>query len=294
MAGEWIPVDCNIATKPEVLELVDLTGEPVETVVFRLLALWSWASLNTADGRLRGTPRRLAAVAGGDEGFWLAVETVGWVAFSDGELEIIGWEKRFSRAAKARAHGALRACAFRARKALPEERRGEEKREEEIPAAPVPTSRPRTAASPDPKVAWDSESGWTGISDKDRREWSEAFPGAVIDLELAKATAWLRANPTKAGRRNWRRFVVGWLQRCQDRGGSSREPGMRPGDRPAVVRVARPDLGGQAMSDEEYSREKRRLAQQARLRAEREQARRERLDDLAAGVPSPAHTEGER
>jgi hypothetical protein len=54
----------------------------------------------------------------------------------------------------------------------------------------------------------------------------------VLDQELAKATAWLKANPKRAGRRNWRRFIVGWLQRCQDKGGTHREPGRRPDDKP--------------------------------------------------------------
>jgi hypothetical protein len=54
----------------------------------------------------------------------------------------------------------------------------------------------------------------------------------VLDQELAKATAWLRANPKRAGRRNWRRFIVGWLQRCQDKGGTVRTPGVRPEDKP--------------------------------------------------------------
>jgi hypothetical protein len=62
--------------------------------------------------------------------------------------------------------------------------------------------------------------------------WAAAYPGAVLDRELAKATAWLRANPKRAGRRNWRRFIVGWLQRCQDKGGTDREPGRRPEDKP--------------------------------------------------------------
>ena len=52
----------------------------------------------------------------------------------------------------------------------------------------------------------------------------------MLDQELAKATAWLKANPSRAGRRNWRRFIVGWLQRCQDKGGTNRGPGRRPED----------------------------------------------------------------
>jgi hypothetical protein len=245
VAGEWIPLDCNLGTKPEVLELVDDTGLPVEAVCWRLIQLWSWAALNSSDGTIRATPRRVAAVAGGDEAFWLAVERVGWVTFLNGTIVIEGWEKRFSQAAKARAMHARRQDSYRwrSRDGGPsqggdgaeslQEKTGQERREEEIqPAAPVPTSDPpkasRTPAKP--KVAWTAEAGWTGITDADRREWAEAYPGAVLAQELAKATAWLKANPSRAGRRNWRRFIVGWLQRCQDKGGTNREPGKRPED----------------------------------------------------------------
>lgn len=128
MAGEWIPIDCNLATKPEVLELVEVTGQPVEVVFFRLFSLWSWASMNTADGIVRATPRRLAAVAGGDGPFWEAVAAVGWLRFGeDGTVEIVGWEKRFSQAAKARAENARRACAYRAQKAHAERTQGARK-----------------------------------------------------------------------------------------------------------------------------------------------------------------------
>jgi hypothetical protein len=156
MAGEWIPIDCNLGTKPEVLELVDVTGEPVEAVVYRLIQLWSWASMNTADGSIRCTPARLRAVAGGDETFWLAVEQVGWVSFDGGHMTITGWDKRFSKSAKARLHDNRRKSLEREKncdvrvlsekcpeKTGPEERRGEEKREELKPAAQVPTSEPQ-------------------------------------------------------------------------------------------------------------------------------------------------------
>ena len=258
MAGEWIPIDCNLGTKPEVLELVDETGEPVEVVVYRLIQLWSWASMNTADGTIRTTPARLAAVAGGDEAFWLAVERVGWVSFLNGTIVIEGWERRFSRAAKARAENARRACAYRARKARPQDITGEENTEEEIPAAPVPTSKPPSASSSraKPAVSWSADDGWQGITDADRSEWATAFPGAALDQELAKATAWLRANPKRCGKRNWRRFLVGWLQRCQDKGGTHREPGNRPAGPPPVDparrRFYRSDAG-RNMTDAEYA-----------------------------------------
>jgi len=247
MAGEWIPIDCSLGMKPEVLELVDETGLPVEVVCWRLIQLWSWAALNTADGTIRATPARLAMVAGGDADFWLAVERVGWVSFLSGTVVINGWDKRFSQAAKARSMHARRQDSYRWRSrdggpsqgcdgaASLQERRGEDRREEEIqPAAPVPTSKPPKASRSPAKSAvdWAADAGWTGITDADRAEWATAFPGAVLDQELAKATAWLKANPKRAGRRNWRRFIVGWLQRCQEKGGTHREPGRRPDDKP--------------------------------------------------------------
>jgi hypothetical protein len=54
----------------------------------------------------------------------------------------------------------------------------------------------------------------------------------VLDRELAKASEWLKANPSRAGKRNWRAFLVRWLQRCQDQGGTNRDPGRRPDDKP--------------------------------------------------------------
>ena len=114
-------------------------------------------------------------------------------------------------------------------------RREEKRREEEyIPAAPVPTSSPATpsASRATPAISWSADAGFTGITDADRQAWATAYPGAVLAQELAKATEWLKANPKRCGKRNWRKFLVGWLGRCQERGGSIREAGRRPDEAP--------------------------------------------------------------
>jgi uncharacterized protein YdaU (DUF1376 family) len=106
--------------------------------------------------------------------------------------------------------------------------------EEEQPAAPVPTSdsaKPSRSRAKSP-ISWAADAGWSGITDADRQGWATAYPGAVLDRELAKASEWLKANPSRAGKRNWRAFLVRWLQRCQDQGGTNREPGRRPDDKP--------------------------------------------------------------
>ena len=241
MAGEWIPIDCNLGTKPEVLEVAAATHEPIEVVVGRMVRLWSWAWHVTADGTIKVPLAMLGMVAGGDETYWQAVERAGWLTVNGDTITIPGWEERFGNAAKRRLLDARAKSVRRLSASCPhgertdcglEERRGEEKRKD-IPAAPVPASKPQAARSTaKPAIAWSADAGWSGITDTDRSEWSTAYPGAVLDQELAKATAWLKANPSRAGRRNWRRFIVGWLQRCQDRGGTNRETGRRPDEKP--------------------------------------------------------------
>ena len=242
MAGEWIPIDITLGSKPEVQELVDLTGQPVEVVVYRLLQLWGWASLNSADGTARATPARLARVCGGDEPFWLSVEAVGWISFDDQSVTISKWGDRFSSAAKARAvdrkrKNPAKGDTFRkVSEKIPneggrnlEETRttGEERREEKRRRR---EEAPSVARSVTATLVWNAVEGWQGITDADRTAWATAYPAASLTAELAKASEWLRANPTKAKRSNWRKFLTGWLTRCQDGGGTDRGNGRRPAD----------------------------------------------------------------
>ena len=105
MAGEWIPYDVCLATKPEVLELLDETGASADAVIGRLLQFWGWAALNAEGGTARMTIDRLGRMFGGDAHFWNWVEKVGWLAVDSesGTVSIPGWENRFSKTAKARA-----------------------------------------------------------------------------------------------------------------------------------------------------------------------------------------------
>ncbi len=177
MAGEWIAYDLALPAKPEVQELIDTTGQPLEVVVFRLLQLWGWASMHCADGTARMTVPRLARTCGGDEAFWRAVSAVGWLEIDEkaATVRVPGWDRRFSQAAKARIQhrdraatqedkrGRLRpsagvSCAQAQAPPAPERRRGEERREE----VPPP---PREAAQTDPadwqilREAWNKGPG---------------------------------------------------------------------------------------------------------------------------------------
>lgn len=122
--------------------------------------------------------------------------------------------------------------------------------EDSQPAAPVvATSDPpkrRKRSQPKDAIVWSVELGWQGITDEHRQAWATAYPACTLDIELVRATEWLIANPTKARKSNWRRFLVSWLTRSQDRGGTIRTAGKTPED---VVRKERLERKAREFSD---------------------------------------------
>jgi len=202
MAGEWIAIDLALDSKPEVQELIDITGRPVEYVCFYLWRLWGWASMHCADGVARMTVPRLVRTCGADESFWLAVAGVGWLEIDEagGTVSVPGWDRRFSQAAKSRAQQSDRSRAYEDRNPgrkqhfrppdapasdgpTPDRRRGEERR---IPPPPREAS---------PSGAWETlRAAWnTGAGAAVRRQpWKPASPPDHALAVLADP-AWLSA-----------------------------------------------------------------------------------------------------
>lgn len=122
-------------------------------------------------------------------------------------------------------------------------------------SAPSTPQRRRCSKPADP-LRWSAESGWEGITDADHAEWSQAYPAADLPVELAKATQWLKANPKKARKSNWRRWLTTvWLSKCQDRGGTHREA-ARPAGPPPVDAAKRRFFRSDAqrsMTDSEHA-----------------------------------------
>jgi hypothetical protein len=257
MAGDWIKMRAALTTCPKVAAMARAIGIADEfgglsrhamrlLVVGGLHAVWAAVNEHTADGVMANAyPEDLDDIAG-IEGFGLAMKSAGWLEVDEADQTLTfpnfgQWNtpaKDTTAAERMRKHRAKQDVTrntvtvtepLRVTVALDKTR--QDKREERIPAAQVATdvSAKRPTA---PKISWDASAGWQGITDEDRAEWATAYPGASLETELAKATAWLKANPAKAGKRNWRLFVVRWLGRCQDRGGTHREPGRRPDEKP--------------------------------------------------------------
>lgn len=202
MAGEWLAIDIGLPDKPETQELIDLTGEPVEVVVYRLYRLWSWASMHCADGTARMTLPRLVRTCGGNEAFWMAVEAVGWLEIDEANATVAvpGWDRRFSKAAKARLQHADRSRDYEernpGRKAgsdpsgarAPDDpalarRRGEERREE---YPPPPREASPTGVWPALLAAWNDGAGQAAR----RKPWKPATPPQGAEAVIL-APGWL-------------------------------------------------------------------------------------------------------
>lgn len=98
----------------------------------------------------------------------------------------------------------------------------------------------RSSSKPVDPLRWSADAGWEGITEADHAEWSRAYPAADLPVELQKAHLWLIANPKKARKSNWRKWVTTvWLSKCQDSGGTHRERGVRPENLDTSARLQR-------------------------------------------------------
>lgn len=79
-------------------------------------------------------------------------------------------------------------------------------------------SRPPKKAPPDTlKYCFDKEA-YEGISEKDLEDWKVAYPAVNISQEIAASVQWVKSNHSKvSGRKAWRRFLVGWLSRSNEK-----------------------------------------------------------------------------
>ena len=103
---------------------------------------------------------------------------------------------------------------------------------------PIPVSEPQqTTDSPEPRtkrarrqvtgITWDSVSGFQNVTDSHKITWQFAYPNCAVETTLARMNMWLLANPTKAHKTNWLRFITSWFSRTREDGGNL-PPVQRP------------------------------------------------------------------
>lgn len=202
MAGEWIAYDLALPDKPEVQELIDTTGLPVQDVVFNLLRLWGWASMHCADGVARMTLPRLVRTCGATEEFWGAVAGVGWLEIDEtvATVAVPGWDRRFSQAAKSRAQQADRSKDYEERN--PGRKRRSEPPDEPASDGPTPDRRrgdrgDRGEVHHHPREAWEQfRQAWNAGKG---RKWTPATPPDGWEDRLAEE-GWLEIATEAIGR----------------------------------------------------------------------------------------------
>ena len=261
MAGDWIKMRSGLTTCPKVAAMARSIGAAEELrgisrqavrllVVGGLHAVWAAVNEHTSDGVMANACHEDLDDISGVPGFGKAMQSAGWL-----EVDVVAETLTFPNFGQWNTPAKDTTAAERMRKhrekqhvtrntvtvtdplrvtVTPDKTR-QDKIREELPAAPVATSEPpkrRTRSRPASAISWTADAGWQGITDGDRQEWSLAYPACDLAGELARATSWLKANPTRAHKSNWRKFVVGWLTRSQDKGGTNRTAGQRPDEKP--------------------------------------------------------------
>lgn len=110
MAGDWLQIDLDLPEKWEVQAITDASRLcHADVTLGRLILFWRWVERHASSELVRGARiQTLVRVVGGDEDFWRAVESVGWVSFTEEGVVIPGWKKRFSKSAKSRILAARR------------------------------------------------------------------------------------------------------------------------------------------------------------------------------------------
>jgi len=137
MAGDWIKIQHSTPDKPEVLEMARLLNMDRDTVVGKLVVVWTWFDLQSVDGTAPVTLRALLDRYVGHYGFCDAMENVGWLETTTEQLALPNYGYHLGDNAKKRAQSACRQAVFRnlprnansnADSVTREEKRREEKR----------------------------------------------------------------------------------------------------------------------------------------------------------------------
>ena len=109
MAGDWIPIACDIHAKPETVRIAAALRRSTDEVVGMLVRFWSWAQSQSSDGTLEGLDIAMAAAACHvSTKFLESLASVGWLVQTDHGLVIPNFDRWMGNSAKARLRWALR------------------------------------------------------------------------------------------------------------------------------------------------------------------------------------------
>ena len=162
MAGDWIPLRCDLGDDPAVIAIATATGLDEFGVVGRLHRLWAWANKHTTTGNARSVTANWVDRYLSAPGFAAAMVAAGWLADGPNGIEFPRFDRWNSQTAKQRALTARRVANHKARGngagngasvsgALPTEEKEKRRGEEKNP--PTPQGGEGTKSDPADKPA---------------------------------------------------------------------------------------------------------------------------------------------
>ena len=116
MSGDWIKIEVCLPDKPEVWAMSESLDLDPDTVVGKLIRVWSWFDAHTNDGHAKRVTCHMIDRVTLHPGFAKAMIDVGWLDDSDAGLMQPNFEKHNGESAKKRAEAALRQAKHRKRK----------------------------------------------------------------------------------------------------------------------------------------------------------------------------------
>lgn len=196
MSASWLKIRHDLSDDPAVIQLSELVGLEEDSVIGKLVRMWSWADRHTIDGQAQGVGLRWVDRLTRCEGFGAALVRVGWLVESESGLSFPRFDRHCSDTAKARAqaqerqnrsrHGPVTVLS-RPERDTSVTREEEEKRES-IP--PLPREGFDKAAWQALRKAWNAGPG---------RPWKPVNPPPKAVDRLADAD-WLGMYPEAIGR----------------------------------------------------------------------------------------------
>lgn len=163
MAGDWTKMRDDLGDDPAVFSVAKHLEIDVDTVVGKLLRVWSWAGKHTLNGRIIGANRALVDQVARMTSFAESLEVNGWLSFDEYGCTFPKWNRHNSKSAKRRAleqrrKSASRADTKRTRSGQKQDQRRREEKREEEKRDKEQTPLPPCLDLPEFRSAW---SDWT-------------------------------------------------------------------------------------------------------------------------------------
>lgn len=175
MAGDWIPMRCDLPEDPAVISIAATLGVDEFAVVGRLHRLWAWANKHTTTGNAHGVTSEWVDRYLSTPGFAAAMHSAGWLRIRSGGIDFPNFDRWNSQNAKQRALTARRVATHKLKTsglgnakgnapsvsdALPtEQNRTKQKRK--VPSEPTSAGKPPPKAKP-PNPLFDAVAEVTG------------------------------------------------------------------------------------------------------------------------------------